>query len=225
MKVTAKVVAANRRNAKKSTGPKSETGKAASALNSVKHGLYSNHIIVRSKDLLEDFAEYDHLISSLREELEPETVLQECIVRKIANCIWRSRRVVDAEASFIKGEIDDVDDRIRDIRQNAATQARIFGYKAEEMTDEQEADLRSQIAAQNLVPDNPHTLLLSRYELRLDRQLIRMFEFYRTIKAYSDRKPATPPQIEPTPEPELAQAPAEIKNEETNPLVDSPPTT
>jgi hypothetical protein len=231
MKVTKKVIAANRSNARKSTGPKTEQGKAVSALNAVKHGLYSNHIIVRSKDLLEDSAEYDLLVSSLRSELEPVTVLQECIVRKIANCIWRSRRVVDAEASLIQSKIDDVDDEIRSARVTAAFRARAFGLEPEELTKKQEASLRASLAGSYLVPDDNHTLLLSRYELRLDRQLIRMFEFYRTIKAFSPSKPAVPPtsnpESEPKEEPESDRnsEPVLIKNDETNPLVDSPPTT
>ena len=38
-------VAANRRNALRSTGPKSEAGKKRSRLNAVKHGVYSKIII------------------------------------------------------------------------------------------------------------------------------------------------------------------------------------
>jgi hypothetical protein len=46
MSATKKQLAANRRNAQKSTGPKTADGKAASSQSHLKHGLYSGNIIV-----------------------------------------------------------------------------------------------------------------------------------------------------------------------------------
>ena len=42
-------IEANRRNAKKSTGPRSGAGKAAVALNGIKHGLLSRHVLIKGE--------------------------------------------------------------------------------------------------------------------------------------------------------------------------------
>ena len=43
-------IAANRRNAKKSTGPKTAGGKAAAARNSLKHGLLAEDVVCGDED-------------------------------------------------------------------------------------------------------------------------------------------------------------------------------
>lgn len=213
MPASDKQIAANRQNAKKSTGPKSASGKAASSLNALKHGLYASNIVVASKDLVEDAAEYELLVSSLKEELSPETVFQECIVRKIANCLWRSRRVTEAEAALIEGEIDDLNDTTRSYRLVAACQGRFADKELADLTEDEFADLRARIAARELVPHNDYTINLTRYEFRLDRQLIRMFQFYQDVKMMKAGKSSGNSQ------------PEKHKNEKTNPLEDSVPTT
>ena len=62
-----KQIAANRRNAMKSTGPKTREGKAASTSNSLKHGLSAQRIVVSG----EDPDEFERLIRQLEHELEP----------------------------------------------------------------------------------------------------------------------------------------------------------
>jgi hypothetical protein len=46
-------IAANRENAKRSTGPRSEAGKARSARNALKHGLSAEHVVMLGEDLTE----------------------------------------------------------------------------------------------------------------------------------------------------------------------------
>ena len=46
-------IEANRKNAKKSTGPKSENEKSVAKLNAVKHGLTAEHVIIPGEDLAE----------------------------------------------------------------------------------------------------------------------------------------------------------------------------
>jgi len=53
---TKKQIAANRRNAKKCTGPKSPQGKATSSMNNLRHGLRARTIILRGEKQ-EDFDE------------------------------------------------------------------------------------------------------------------------------------------------------------------------
>jgi len=79
-------VAANRRNAKKSTGPKTSHGKTMSSWNSTRHGLLSNRLpplYGRSKK------RFNRLLRSLQQDLEPVGALEEVLVEKIAQEYWR----------------------------------------------------------------------------------------------------------------------------------------
>jgi hypothetical protein len=105
MSTSRKQIKANRANAKKSTGPKTPEGKRISSRNAITHGLYSRDLIVDSPHLKENKEEYDLILTALKLELEPQGVLQEFLVRKIANCLWRSGRVVRAETAQIKRQL------------------------------------------------------------------------------------------------------------------------
>ncbi len=63
---------ANRRNALKSTGPKSKKGKGRARLNALKHGLRAKDIVLAS----EDGREFDGLRQALITELGPEGSLE-----------------------------------------------------------------------------------------------------------------------------------------------------
>jgi hypothetical protein len=79
-------IAANRRNAQKSTGPKTSQGKTISSWNSTRHGLLANRLprlYGRSKK------QFTRLLRSLQQDLEPVGTLEEVLVEKIAHEYWR----------------------------------------------------------------------------------------------------------------------------------------
>ena len=78
-------IAANRRNAQKSTGPKTLVGKTHSSWNSTRHGLLSKRLplVGGSKK------KFTRLLTSLRQDLEPVGTLEEVLVEKIAQEYWR----------------------------------------------------------------------------------------------------------------------------------------
>ena len=47
-----KQISANRKNAKKSTGPVTDIGKAKVSINDIKHGLYAEHHIAVGEDII-----------------------------------------------------------------------------------------------------------------------------------------------------------------------------
>jgi hypothetical protein len=47
-------IAANRANAQKSTGPKTDAGRNASKMNALKHGIFSSEILVRGRHIEEN---------------------------------------------------------------------------------------------------------------------------------------------------------------------------
>ena len=54
-----KQLAANRRNAQKSTGPKTPEGRAVSKMNALKHGILSKEVLVRGLNIKESSRELD----------------------------------------------------------------------------------------------------------------------------------------------------------------------
>lgn len=92
MQVTAERVAANRENARKSTGPVTPEGKAAVAKNAIKHGLLAKAVVVSTTNGTESQEEFDSLLADLVEELQPAGPLEESIVERIATCYWRLAR-------------------------------------------------------------------------------------------------------------------------------------
>jgi hypothetical protein len=64
--------AANRANAKRSTGPRTESGKAKSRKNAFKHGLTAQVIVIEG----EDPKEFEKLRAKLEEGFKPRTALE-----------------------------------------------------------------------------------------------------------------------------------------------------
>jgi len=83
-----KQILANRRNAKKSTGPKSEEGKAAVSQNSRKHGLTGMFEVLEG----EDQEMFDALLNQLMEEEEPACLAEVELVKKMAEHTWCAER-------------------------------------------------------------------------------------------------------------------------------------
>jgi hypothetical protein len=88
---------ANRANATKSTGPRSQTGKARSRLNAWKHGLSAKMLII----LGEDADDFDQLRADLIKEHNPQSVLESELVERLAVILWRLRRVPCFEAAIL----------------------------------------------------------------------------------------------------------------------------
>lgn len=103
---TTKQLAANRRNAQKSTGPRTAEGKAKSSLNAVKHGVLSKSVAVSGHYYIEDPLDFISLQSELEQNLRPVGRVEELLVERIATCAWRLRRVLKAENGEIRLSAD-----------------------------------------------------------------------------------------------------------------------
>ena len=89
---------ANRRNAQKSTGPKTDEGKATARLNALKHGLLSAHVLLPNEDAgaLADFA------ACLRSSLAPVGDVEALLADRIISSAWRLRRLMAVEAGLFR---------------------------------------------------------------------------------------------------------------------------
>ena len=106
MVITPGKLEANRRNAQKSTGPKTVNGKAVSKLNALKHGLLAQTVVVRGHKLNESTNEFKKLCQAYYSELAPAGPLEEMLVDQIVQAAWRLRRARTAESGEIALSVD-----------------------------------------------------------------------------------------------------------------------
>ena len=96
-------IRANRNNAKKSTGPRTEEGKACVSKNALKHGLLARDTVLPG----EDPADFDSQLSALEADIQPANSLEFELVRQIADAQWRMRRLTRLETGFLAAAVDD----------------------------------------------------------------------------------------------------------------------
>lgn len=156
----------NRNNAQKSTGPKTETGKNISSRNSITHGLHATDIVINSPHLKESQTDYDQLIESLFDELKPVGVFQEHLVLKIANCIWRYRRAINAETATVNDQL-------------TASYLEPLPVLSDDIDS---PDQPGDTALSRSIPVGYRGRALLRYEWRLDRELYRTYQLFNHLK-------------------------------------------
>ncbi len=98
MNVTPTKRAANRANAQKSTGPRTEDGKSVSRLNGLRHGLRAELVVVPP---LEDPEEWEEHRSAVAEVLAPQNYLEEQLADRAALATWRLRRATRYERGVL----------------------------------------------------------------------------------------------------------------------------
>ena len=79
---------ANRRNAQKSTGPKTEEGKSKVKLNALRHGLYARTIVLPH----EDEAAYQQRLDDWIAEMNPRTNREAYLVERAVRITWELDR-------------------------------------------------------------------------------------------------------------------------------------
>jgi hypothetical protein len=89
-------LAANRKNATSSTGPKTETGKSICRLNAVKTALTGQTVLLPT----DDAAEYQKLEQIYINHYKPVGFEEEFLVQSMINADWRLRRIPVLEAGI-----------------------------------------------------------------------------------------------------------------------------
>jgi hypothetical protein len=118
--VTAKKVEANRRNAKRSTGPQTDRGKLAARLNAVTLGLFAKHVVIPVCDGHGSDKEFRRLLDDLQQEFLPLGIFEEWWLVKIAESMWRLRRATRSEKGCVRetafwGDVLPENDRLTDV--------------------------------------------------------------------------------------------------------------
>jgi hypothetical protein len=98
-----KQIEANRLNALKSTGPRTEEGKQRSRQNAWRHGLTAETVI----SALENAADYQAFEASIALDHQPRSATERELVSRLASVLWRLRRSTAIETGLfqIQGEL------------------------------------------------------------------------------------------------------------------------
>jgi hypothetical protein len=98
-----KQIEANRRNARRSTGPTSEAGKERSRRNAVRHGLTAETVV----EPVEDAEDYRAFEMSVTAEFDAQTAVERELVLRLASLLWRLRRATAIEAGLLQMRVTD----------------------------------------------------------------------------------------------------------------------
>ncbi|MDE3197137.1 MAG: hypothetical protein KGN84_12370 [Acidobacteriota bacterium] len=139
-------LAANRENAKKSTGPKTEAGKAASSRNACRHNLTGQVVIMTD----EDHAACVQYEKSFIADLKPEGALESALVHSIAHGFWRLNRAEAIEENYFNLEA---------------------GWNEDSLVAENGQILNAALHCLTFFKDPNKFVLLSLYEQRIHRKL------------------------------------------------------
>jgi hypothetical protein len=91
-------IEANRRNASKSTGPKTEAGKQQSRCNAVRHGLTAETVI----GALEDAGDYQAFEATIIADYDAQSAVERELVLRLASLLWRLRRATMMETGLFE---------------------------------------------------------------------------------------------------------------------------
>ena len=204
-----KQIQANRRNALKSTGPKTPEGKDAVRLNANKHGLRSQEILLPGEDE-EALKELDE---NLRDELQPVGELENLLVDSIVAAHWRVHRLRRVETGIFAWEL------YGELLERAQQEAQSYEWslldrigstdeitdkqkhqealaKAQEMKSKQDADTATLGRTFMRDADQANAFSkLSRYETAIERSLYRALHELQRLQAARHTKGHVLPPI------------------------------
>jgi len=91
-------IEANRRNALKSTGPRTDAGKQTSRCNAVRHGLTAETVIGE----LEDAEDYKAFEAAITADYDAQSAVERELVLRLASVLWRLRRATTMETGLFQ---------------------------------------------------------------------------------------------------------------------------
>src|SRR5881392_146055 len=115
---TFKQIEANRRNARRSTGPVSTDGKLRSRRNAVRHGLTAETVI----GTLEDAEDYKAFEATVIADYDAQSAVERELVLRLASLLWRLRRATTMETGLFKIQAE----HLREFRQASEARSESF---------------------------------------------------------------------------------------------------
>jgi len=93
--------AANRANARRSTGPKTPEGRGVVRLNALRHGVLARDIVLPE----EDADAFEDLFRRVRANLSSVGPIEEFLVERVIHTMWKLRRLTRAETALLHSRI------------------------------------------------------------------------------------------------------------------------
>jgi hypothetical protein len=166
-------IKANRKNALKSTGPRTEEGKEAVSQNATKHGLCSCKNVIRSESQEEYNLFHDEMIS----DLSPVGAMEEVLAERIVSLSWRLKRAEVYQNSAMEVLIDErMNEKWEDTR------------RAQEQAKEGDMSLIIGLAIRKDFANSRILDLLLMYERRIENSLYKATAELRKIQKLRKRE-------------------------------------
>ena len=208
-----KQVAANRRNAKKSTGPRTLKGKAKSSGNALKHGILAEHTVGpgESRERFEAFR--GRIVGSL----QPVEGIEALLASRVVDCAWRLRRVLRFQHKTLDRTLDElvaeaveqaeraeftqrVDERVKKVMVDGSVPDGVY----QQVENEVEAEVAEVSVEAEDLEEPPEPLdafwacfdrveVLSRYETTLERRMVKALHELQRLQAARQNGPAVAP--------------------------------
>jgi hypothetical protein len=100
---------ANRRNATRSTGPKTEDGKRRASQNALRHGAFSRRVLIRG----ENADDFDQLRKDMLLRLNPRDAIELRLAEQIIASQWKLQRLESAEQALLAATSDSIKQKTR----------------------------------------------------------------------------------------------------------------
>ena len=203
-----KQIEANRRNALKSSGPKTPEGKATARLNATTHGLLSQEILLPG----EDEEALKELGERLMAELQPVGEMEGLLVERIIDAVWRLRRLRRVETGIFAWEL------YGELAERAQREVKTYEWsvdtlippkqitndqkhhealsKAQEIKAKQDAETAT--LGRTFIRDANTTNAfskLSRYETEIERRFYKAYHELQRLQAAPRAKGNVPPPV------------------------------
>jgi len=198
-------IAANRANALHSTGPKTLEGKAAVRHNAFRHGLLARDVVLPD----EDFDTFEDLLNQVWAELSPVGRIEELLLDRIVNIMWRLGRSARMETALFDWRVRElqVSKLAAQVRSHESTLAD-FSFPSHITDKVAHAEATEALARAKDERDRDEVLLgraveadakesgalgnLARYEAHLQRSLFRNLDELRQLQDRRRDRPSPP---------------------------------
>ncbi len=174
--------AANRRNASRSTGPRTAQGKSWSRRNALKHGILASQAVIATVEGRAERLLFERTVEGLAQDFQPVGTYENLLVQEIAACFWRKRRLLMFEnrAAFEAIELPAAAIVERGLDQMIPWKEPLY-VQAGQMTTAEQIYQQAGLDSVTL-PNEKDTMRVIRYEAAINRTRERAVKSLREMK-------------------------------------------
>ena len=196
--------AANRANALHSTGPRTQNGKDLVRFNAFRHGLLAQDVVLPG----EDGDAFEDLFNQVRANLSPIGPIEEFLVNRVVNAMWRLQRLARAETALFHSRVQGLKADLLGIEVRSHEKGLELQWRNDITDQAAHAEASEALARASYERNRDEVLLgcaidadakegdafakLARYERSLERSLFRALDELRQLQDRHRTRPARP---------------------------------